>query len=78
MTGAVEDPHSARRDRSIRLAVVTSFLSKGGTALFQLLSIPIAIHVLKREGFGIYSAVNVTLGIVSMLQVGIGPALAHG
>ncbi|HEY1121093.1 MAG TPA: oligosaccharide flippase family protein, partial [Haloferula sp.] len=78
MTGAVEDAHSARRDRSIRLAVVTSFLSKAGTVLFQALSIPIAVRVLGREEFGIYSAVNVTLGIVSMLQVGIGPALAHG
>jgi O-antigen/teichoic acid export membrane protein len=78
MTGAVEESHSARRDRSIRLAVVTSFLSKAGTVLFQALSIPIAVRVLGREEFGIYSAVNVTLGIVSMLQVGIGPALAHG
>ena len=73
-----EATHSARRDRSIRLAVVTSFLSKAGTLLLQALSIPIAIHVLTREGFGIYSAVNVTLGTVSLLQVGIGPALAHG
>lgn len=78
MPGAVEESHSARRDRSIRLAVVTSFLSKAGTALFQLLSIPIAVRVLGREEFGIYSAVNVTLGTVSLLQVGIGPALAHG
>jgi O-antigen/teichoic acid export membrane protein len=70
--------HSARRDRSIRLAVVTSFLSKGGTALFQLVSIPIAMRELGRDDFGIYSAVNVTLGTVVMLQVGIGPALAHG
>lgn len=73
-----ESSHAARRNRSIRLAVATSFLSKAGTALFQLLSIPIAIHVLGREEFGIYSAVNVTLGTVSLLQVGIGPALAHG
>ncbi|MEK7953716.1 lipopolysaccharide biosynthesis protein [Luteolibacter soli] len=78
MTGAVEESHSARRDRSIRLAVVTSFLSKAGTMLFQALSMPIAVRVLGREEFGIYLAVNVTLGVVSMLQVGIGPALAHG
>lgn len=70
--------HSARRDRSIRLAVVTSFLSKGGTALFQLVSIPIAMRVLGRAEFGIYSAVSVTLGTITLLQVGIGPALAHG
>ena len=78
MSGAIDDTHAARRDRSIRLAVVTSFLSKAGTALFQLLSIPIAVRVLGKEEFGIYSAVNVTLGTVSLLQVGIGPALAHG
>jgi O-antigen/teichoic acid export membrane protein len=73
-----EASQSALRDRSIRLAVVTSFLSKGGTALLQLLSIPIAVRVLGRDAFGVYSVVNVTLGIVALMQVGIGPALAHG
>lgn len=74
-----DDPvHSARRDRSIRLAVVTSFLSKAGTALFQFLALPVAVRVLGREEFGLYSAVGIMLSIVSLLQVGIGPALAHG
>lgn len=70
--------HSSRRDRSIRLAVATSFLSKAGTALFQLISIPLAVRVLGREEFGLYTTVNFTLATVSLLQVGIGPALAHG
>lgn len=74
-----DDPaHSSRRDRSIRLAVVTSFLSKAGTALFQFLAIPVAVRVLGREEFGVYAAVSITLSTVSLLQVGIGPALAHG
>lgn len=70
--------HSARRDRSIRLAVVTSFLSKAGTLLFQLLAIPVAMRVLGRENFGVYATVGITLSIVIMLEIGIGPALAHG
>jgi O-antigen/teichoic acid export membrane protein len=70
--------HSARRDRSIRLAVVTSFLSKAGTALLQLLAIPVAVRVLGRAEFGIYTTVNITLSTVALLQVGIGPALARG
>ncbi len=70
--------HAARRDRSIRLAVATSFLSKAGTALFQLLSIPVAIRVLGREEFGLYTTVNFTLATMALLQIGIGPALAHG
>ena len=77
--GATTDNrHAARRDRSIRLAVATSFLSKAGTALFQLLSIPVAIRVLGREEFGLYTTVNFTLATVALLQIGIGPALAHG
>lgn len=70
--------HGARRDYSIKLAVMTSFLSKAGTALFQLLSIPLAIRVLGRAEFGLYTTVNFTLATMALLQIGIGPALAHG
>ena len=70
--------HSARRERSIRLAVATSLVSKLGTVFLQLLSIPLAVRVLGREEFGLFTAVNLTLGTVSLLEIGIGPALAHG
>jgi O-antigen/teichoic acid export membrane protein len=78
MSHSVEESHASRRNRSIRLAVITSFLSKAGTVLLQLLSIPIAVRVLGRDEFGLYATVNFTLGTISMLQVGVGPALAHG
>lgn len=67
-----------RRNRSIGLAVVTSFVSKAGTILLQLLSIPLAVRVLGREEFGLYTTVNLTLATISLLQVGVGPALTHG
>ena len=67
-----------RRDRSIRLAVITSFVSKAGTILLQLLSIPIAIRVLGRAEFGLYSTVNLTLTAIAVLEVGVGPAVTHG
>lgn len=74
----VADDSPARRNRSIRLAVLTSLLSKGGTILLQLISIPVAIRVLGREEFGLYATVNLTLTVLALLQVGVGPALAHG
>jgi O-antigen/teichoic acid export membrane protein len=74
----VADDSPARRNRSIRLAVLTSLLSKGGTILLQLISIPVAIRVLGREEFGLYATVNLSLTLVGLLQVGVGPALAHG
>jgi len=78
MTHAAGEIHATRRSRSIRLAVVTSFLSKAGTVLLQLLSIPIAVRVLGRQEFGLYTTVNLTLSTVALLQVGVGPALTHG
>jgi O-antigen/teichoic acid export membrane protein len=70
--------NSVRRDRSIRLAVVTSLVSKVGSVLLQLVSIPLAVRVLGREEFGLFTMVNLTLGTVSLLEIGVGPALAHG
>lgn len=70
--------NATRRDRSIRLAVVTSFLSKAGTALLQLLAIPLAVRVLGREEFGLFTSVTLTLTTITLLEVGVGPALAHG
>jgi O-antigen/teichoic acid export membrane protein len=78
LTGAPPAIEAGRRDRSIRLAVVTSFLSKAGTLLLQAISIPIAIRVLGRAEFGLYTTVNLTLATVSLLEIGIGPALTHG
>ena len=78
MPDSANSENSMRRDRSIRLAVVTSLVSKFGTVLLQLLSIPLAVRILGREEFGLYTMVNLTLGTVSLLEIGVGPALAHG
>jgi O-antigen/teichoic acid export membrane protein len=77
--GLAHDPgHAGRRNRSIRLAVLTSLLSKGGMAMLQLVSIPIAIRVLGLEAFGLYATVAMGITIVALFQIGIGPALTHG
>lgn len=78
MSGSDTDEATRRRNRSIRLAVVTSFVSKFGTLFLQLLSIPVAVRVLGRTEFGLYTTVNLTLATITLLQVGVGPALTHG
>lgn len=78
MVDSGKSERSFRRDRSIRLAVATSLVSKLGTVLLQLLSIPLAVRVLGREEFGLYTMVNLALGTVSLLEIGVGPALTHG
>lgn len=78
----MEDAHahsaSDRRNRSIRMAVAMSMLSKLGTFGLQLLAIPVAIRVLGKTEFGLYSSVSLTLTTISLFEVGVGPALAHG
>ncbi|MDF1826145.1 MAG: lipopolysaccharide biosynthesis protein [Verrucomicrobiales bacterium] len=68
---------SSHRDRSIRLAVITSLVSKLGTIILRLVSIPIAIRLLGIEQFGVYTAITMAVGLIDMLQIGIGPALTR-
>lgn len=68
---------AADRDRSIREAVLTSCLSKAGTALLQLCALPVAMRVLGWEEFGLYASVAGLLMVVQLFEVGLGPALVH-
>lgn len=66
---------AAHRDRSLRLAVITSLISKVGTIVLRLVSIPVAVHLLGMEMFGVYTAITMAVGMIDMLHIGIGPAL---
>ncbi|NLT72030.1 MAG: lipopolysaccharide biosynthesis protein, partial [Verrucomicrobiaceae bacterium] len=66
---------AAHRDRSLRLAVITSLISKVGTIVLRLVSIPIAIQLLGMELFGVYTVITMAVGMMDMMHVGIGPAL---
>jgi O-antigen/teichoic acid export membrane protein len=66
------------RNRSIRSAIWTSFLSKGGNALLQLLALPVAMRVMGWEEFGLYASVAGLLLTVQLFEIGLGPALTHG
>ena len=68
---------TAHRDRSIRLAVITSLVSKLGTIVLRLVSIPIAIRLLGIDQFGVYTAITMAVGLIDMMQIGIGPALTR-
>jgi O-antigen/teichoic acid export membrane protein len=79
MESEPRDPSQTEsRNRAIRLAVLTSILSKFGTMLLRLISIPIAIRVLGMEEFGVYATVTMVVGMIDMMHVGIGPALTQG
>jgi len=66
------------RNRSIRHAISTSLASKGSSAVLQFVSLPLAARVLGREEFGVYATISMSVFMVAMLQIGVGPALARG
>ncbi len=72
-----DDAQQGHRNRSIRLAVMTSIFSKFGTVLLRLVSIPVAIRVLGMEEFGVYAAITMVVSMIDMMHVGIGPALTQ-
>lgn len=74
----VDQEKRNHRNRSIRQAVSTSLVSKGTTAILQFVSLPLAARVLGREEFGVYATISMSVFMVAMLQIGVGPALARG
>jgi len=75
MTEPATEDFTAHRNRAIRLAVVTSLVSKCGTLVLRVVSIPIAIRLLGMDLFGIYAAITMIVGLLDLMHVGIGPAL---
>lgn len=67
-----------RRNISIRSAVAMSLVSKGGFALLQLVSVPLAVRILGMESFGLYASIAFAIQLVMVFQFGVGPALTHG
>lgn len=73
-------PHTVsrqRRGRSIRFGIATSLVSKGSSAVLQFLSLPLAARVLGREEFGVYATISLSVFMVSILELGVGPALGR-
>lgn len=70
--------NATKRERSIRLAVFSSALSKSGTLLLRIVSIPIAIRVLGLGSFGVYASLTTMVALIEAFHIGVGPALTRG
>lgn len=58
--------------------MLTSLASKAGSAILQLVSLPLAAHVLGKTEFGVYATISMTITLIVLLELGVGPALALG
>ena len=76
MSASMSDP-GRHRSRSILLAVLTSFVSKGGNILLMLLAIPLAYRVLGEERAAIYGVMQSLMWLVSMSDLGTGPGMVR-
>lgn len=79
MSTSSPDPNcEQKRNRSIKLAVITSLMSKLGTAALQLISMPFAARALGKEEFGLYATISMTITLIVLLELGVGPAVVQG
>jgi O-antigen/teichoic acid export membrane protein len=70
------DGYAARlRARRLKYAIGTALLSKGGTAILQLVAIPIAIRVLGVQGYALYVAIVAVVTSAALVTITVGPAL---
>ncbi|MDF1861139.1 MAG: oligosaccharide flippase family protein [Verrucomicrobiales bacterium] len=79
MDAIASNPDAAKqRNQSIQWAVLTSILSKAGTFLLRIVSIPIAIKVLGTEAFGVYATITAFVALIDLIHYGMGPVLTEG
>src|SRR4051812_263751 len=74
----------ASRDHAMALSVASSFLAQGVTTIVGIASLPIALHYLGKQSFGLWAAVTSLVVWGSLLDLGIARGLmnalaeAHG
>ena len=68
---------SRRRQRSLRLAVVTSLLSKGANVLIMFMALPMAYHLLGKERAAVYGVIQSVMWLVALSDLGIGPGISR-
>jgi O-antigen/teichoic acid export membrane protein len=63
------------KEKSIKISIITSFLSKLSTLALQLYAMPLAAKQLGTDGFVIYSMMMGVMGWLMLSSVGVGPAI---
>ncbi len=70
-----ESTHARFRLLRLGMAVATSLLSKAGSAVLQLVAIPVAVSVLGFEKYGVFAALTAAWACLSLSGIGVGPGL---
>lgn len=69
--------HGKRRNRLLRLAMMSSGLSKVTAIALQGLAIPLVYHALGTHQYALYLLLSAALATLSLLQLGAGPGLTQ-
>lgn len=72
-----ENVHGTRRNRLLRLAMMSSGLSKGSAIALQGVAIPLVYHALGTHQYALYLLLSAALATLSLLQLGAGPGLTQ-
>lgn len=66
-----------KRSKRFASAVGSGYASVVALSLFSLISIPIAVHFLGREGFGVAATIVQITAFSQVLQLGVGPSVSR-
>ncbi len=76
-TAAITNTGNSQRDYRIKLAILTSMLSKVATIAVQIVAIPIAINALGSERFGVFVMITALLSWLNLASAGLFPSLTR-
>jgi O-antigen/teichoic acid export membrane protein len=73
----VESAHGIRRNKMLRLAILSSGMSKVTAIALQGIAIPLVFHALGSHQYALYLLFSAALATLALLQFGAGPGLTQ-
>ncbi len=73
----VETAHATRRNKLLRLAILSSGMSKVTAIALQGIAIPLVFHSLGTHQFALYLLLSAALATLALFQFGAGPGLTQ-
>ena len=74
---STDDGRSKERYRRVVLTAGSSFVSKGVTILTGLISVPLTVHYLGAERYGLWMTISSTIAFLTFADLGLGNGLLN-
>lgn len=77
LTTATTQAAQQKRNKAIKLSIIVSICSKTAGVIIQFLALPVALHALGKDKYGVFITVMTLVTMVQTANLGVGPGVSR-